>query len=151
MLDAQLIFSSAQPITASAPSTNVIDMLVARDIGVGNMLEINVYTTTLFVGVGATMQIVLQGSNVAGGAGAYNDILMTAVIATAALIAGQHLFAVPLPRLWQPNQQAQGMPRYIRLNYVVAGGPFTGGALNAWLAADLDRNAYYNYPKNYVA
>lgn len=155
MQDSLLIFSSAQAITATAPSTNVLDMLTLRDEGVGNMIEINVYVSTLFTtSNAATLQIALQGSFTAGGGGTYYDILLSPVIAVAALTLGAHLFAVPLPRLYQPNAQAVNTPpappQYLRLNYTVGTGVFTAGALNAWLSADMDRQAYYNYKNNYT-
>lgn len=148
MIDYEGQFSSAQAITSTAASTNVLDLLIARDIGVGDTQEINVYTVAAFTSGGTpTLQVSLQGSV---DNATFYDINMSPVIAMSALVAGTHIFAVPMARLFQPNMQAVGMPRYIRLNYVVASGPFTGGTINAWIGADLDRQAYYTYPRNYT-
>lgn len=153
MQDALQIFSAAQVITtASVASSKAIDMLVARDIGVGNMLEINVQVHAAFTIAGSApaIQIALQGSVTAGGGGTYYDILLSPVIAVTALTLGAKLFQVPVPRLWQPNMKAIGMPQYIQLYYTLSGGTFTLGSLDAWLSAAPDREAYYTYPKNYV-
>ena len=45
---------------------------------------------------------------------------------------------------WMMPNVADANPRYLRLNYVVATGPFTAGSLNAELV--LDPQAYQQYP-----
>ncbi len=142
------LFSNAQALTTTAASTNVLDMLTTRDIGVGNMLELNVIVPTALTG-GTSLQIVLQGSATAGGAGTYYDILLSPVIVAAVLTKGAQLFQCPVPRLYTPNMQAIGMPQYLRLNYVIVG-TFGAGTITSYISAAPDRGAYYTYPRNYT-
>lgn len=147
MLDIQNIFSSAQPITATAPSTNVLDFLAPRDIGVGNMLELNISVNTLFATSNAgTLQVSFQGS--VDNTNFY-DIVLSPVVVASELVAGRRILQQPVPRAFQPNMRAIGMPQYYRLNFIVATGAFTAGKLDAWLSADMDRDAYYTYPNAY--
>lgn len=149
MLDSELIFSSAQTVGSTAVSTNVLDFLAPRDIGVGNMLELNIEVNTLFVTAGAaTLQAVFQGS--VDNTNFY-DIVLSPVVAVAALTAGSRILQQPVPRCFQPNMRAIGMPQYFRLNYVVGTSTFSAGKLDAWLTADMDREAYYTYPRAYTA
>jgi len=154
MLDAQWgLFSNAQALhSTTVASTNVLDMLIARDIGVGNTQEINIYVTEAAVSAGgATLQCVLQTSPTAGGGGTFYDVLLSPVMAVADLTLGSHIFQVPLPRLWQPNEKSHGMPQYLRMNYVIGTSTFSALAVTAYLASDLDRQAYFTYPRNYSA
>jgi hypothetical protein len=152
MLDAQLLLSNAQTLhSTTAASTNIIDLLTLRDIGVGNMIEVNVVVTEAAVSAGgATLQVVLQTSPTAGGAGTYYDIMMTAVMAVADLPVGRSLFKSPLPRLYQNNEQSHGQPQYLRLNYVIGTSTFSALAVTAYLSAGLDRESYFTYPNNYT-
>jgi hypothetical protein len=45
--------------------------------------------------------------------------------------------SMDLPRM---PPHAAGRPRYLRLNYVVATGPFTGGTVTAFLVVDDQQN-----------
>src|ERR1043165_1395584 len=105
MQDALLIFSSAQTLhSTTVASTSVLDLLTPRDIGVGNTVEINVYVSEAAVSAaGATLQVALQGSPTAGGAGTYYDIMLSPVMAVADLTLGSHIFQLALPRMYQPN------------------------------------------------
>lgn len=123
IIDKFLELSLAQAITVTAPSTHVIDAgatksaSLGRDIGSGEPLFLEVNITTTMTGAG-TLTIALQDSadNVT-----FTDVLALPAIAVATLTAGKTYY-VPLPA---------GLRRYIRANYTITTGPFTGGTLQA--------------------
>ncbi|MGL4315338.1 MAG: Bbp16 family capsid cement protein [Pseudomonas sp.] len=123
IIDKFLELSSAQAITVTAPSTNVIDAgatksaSLGRDIGSGKQLFLEVNITTSMAGSG-TLTIALQDS---ADNSTFADVLELPAIAVAALTAGKTYY-VPLPA---------GLRRYIRANYTITSGPFTAGALQA--------------------
>lgn len=146
MLDSQLLFSNNQAITGSAASTNVIDQLVARDIGVGGEIMLQVYCTQTFLTL-TSLQIALQGSpdNLN-----WYDFLDTPVIPVADLVTGTHLWKVTFPpRGWLLPSQTP--VEYYRLNYTVAGSNATAGKITAYLSAANDQDNFYAYPNNYTA
>ena len=133
-------FSTAQAITVTAASTNVFDVTGA---GAGNapaMIGANGVNTALGYDIGAgdgqvrptvlvsigvngtgagTIQIQLQAApdNGSYSPGSYVTIVQTDAIVGTALDAGQ-LIEIPVP----PVPPAfSGLPRFYRLNYVVAG------------------------------
>ena len=59
ILDKELEFSAAQSVTATAASTNVIDLGSARDVGAGEVLELVVAAKTALTG---TLATIVQGS-----------------------------------------------------------------------------------------
>lgn len=140
IIDGLLLFDTAFALTVTAPSTNVVDLLNARDIGVdgypGMAIMFEVLTPLLSAGA-TTLQVQAQGStdNVT-----YTTYAETPAIGKAALTAGRYV----LPTTWPRPDPGAALPRYLRLNYVVATGPFTGGTITAALV--LDRQDNVNYP-----
>lgn len=133
ILDKQLMFDEALAITATAASTNQIDLSVYRDLGVGDdpALKVLAQVITAFVSAGgATLQIQFQGSrdNVT-----YTTMAESRAYAVADLTAGIHLLPIDVPRI---GGAAQSMPRYYRLNYVVGTSTFSAGTLTAGLVLD---------------
>lgn len=139
VLDKNLQFDAgATLVTVTAPSTNVIDLINARDMALGDKfaMKASVTLTTTFLAAGAgTLRIQFQGSvdNVT-----WTTYSQTDDIPKASLLAGKQ---IELPLAAMPPQ-ALGLPRYLRLNYIVTTGPFTAGALEADLvvAGDQDNN-----------
>src|SRR5437867_74417 len=115
ILDGQLVFdASGTTITTTATSTNVIDLSVARDLGVGDnpALKLAITVGTAFTSTAAaTLQIQVQGSTDNSN---FTVMAESRAYAIADLTAGTSLFPIDLPR---PGG-AQAIPRYLRLNYV---------------------------------
>ncbi|EFN8927585.1 hypothetical protein D6923_01645 [Escherichia coli] len=138
ILDKLLMFSEAQAVTASAASTDVIDLApidgTRRDIGVGYPLEFwaNVNTTATAAGA-ATLNVQLQTSP---DNSTWTTLYDSGTLALAALTAGKRLFSAKVPA---------GVQRYLRVNYVVGTGPLTAGAFTSGINLDVDNYTPY-YP-----
>lgn len=157
MLDSTLIFDGTLPstgiaVTATRVSTNVIDVLTARDEGAGNMLQFVVDVTTTFTTTNsATLQVQFETCATAGGS--YVPLLLSPVIVAANLIAGQQI-AYLIPRNQLNNETAgvlQPPGQFLRLTYTVGTGVFSAGAVLAYLNVAPDVDTFYSYPKNYTA
>lgn len=157
MLDATQIFDGTLPntgvaITTTRVSTNVLDMLTARDIGNGDALYLNVLVIDDFTAAGAaTLTVQYEVSATAGGT--YSPLIVTPPIPVAALIPGQRIASYVIPPN-QPNNVTVGVlnapGQFVRLTYTVATGPMTAGSVMAWISARPDRDCYYTYPRNYT-
>lgn len=162
ILDKLLEFDPAgTAITVTAPSTNVLDLhsanmiplaaaLPGRDMGAANSgpaiprLAVMVQATFTAGGAG-TLQVQFQGApdNGAGAPGAYVTYIETPALALAALVIGNRIFDIDVPRVLPvPNTPAL-LPRFIRLNYVVATGPMLTGTVQSELVLGRDDNYAY--------
>lgn len=136
ILDKLLMFSEKQAVTASAASTDVIDLSpidgTRRDIGVGYPLEFwaTVDTTATAAGA-ATLNVQLQTSP---DNSTWTTIYDSGALALAALTAGKRLFSAKVPA---------GVQRYLRVNYTVGTGPLTAGAFTSGINLDVDNNSPY--------
>jgi hypothetical protein len=161
MLDATQIFDgtftgtplvpTGVAITATRVSSNVLDLLTARDLGADEPLGIHVLVTQTFATL-TSLTVDLEVCATAGGS--FLNILSSPVLPVAQLIAGQEIFRYSLP----PNQllnAAAGVlnapGQFIRLNYTVAGSNATAGAVFAYLNPRPDRQVFTAYPRNYTA
>ena len=134
--DKLLMFSEAQAVTASAASTDTIDLGpidgTRRDIGVGEPLEYWVTTNATATAAGAaTVNVQLQTSP---DNSTWTTIASSGDLALASLIAGRRIVSQKVP---------QGVQRYLRVNYVVGTGPLTAGAFTAGINLDVDGNNHY--------
>lgn len=125
IIDRYLQVSNAQAITATAPSTDVIDAgatknaAIGRDLGGGTALFMEFTVAQTFTAAGAaTLTIDLEDS---ADNSSFADVLSLPPLALASLTVGSR-FYIPLPAK---------MRRYIRANYNVATGPMTAGIINA--------------------
>jgi hypothetical protein len=163
LLDTQLIFDSNSSLIASAvsvPSENVIDLagvgvgqappnyfgvqdlVFGEDIGIGDGASPPVLTvivgTTFTTANAGTLTVALQYSIDSGAPGytpsAWVTALQTGAIAVANLTAGQQIAEMTMP----PRAPGQGMPRFIRLLYIVANA-FTAGTI-AFAGINTGRN-----------
>ncbi len=85
MIDITQVFDGTPPttgvaLTVTRPSTNVLDMLVSRDIGNGNAVYCNVLFPVALA-TGTSLQIAYQTSNTEGSG--YVDLILSPVILTA--------------------------------------------------------------------
>lgn len=176
LLDSNLQFSNAQAITVSAPSS-VYDHLYGlltgaayiappaanigntsffgEDLGLGQGVgtpRVVISSSVAFLGAGVSLQIQFQGAVDNGGGSlaglAWTTFMQTDVIAVALLTANARLASFD----WPMRKVGQGLPRFVRLNYVVTGGAFTAGVVNAdvTLGHDDGLNTLQQYPNNYV-
>ena len=126
--DKDLLVSTDQAITASAGSTDYIDLSVARDVGAGEPLELFARVTEDFAAAdGKTLTSVavsVQADDAADFSGA-SALYSGAAIATASLKAGYYFALPPLP----PGTSK----RYLRLYYTMVGdagaGKITAGVV----------------------
>ena len=131
-VDSQLMLSDAQAVTASAASTNAVDLGPnGRQVAVGDPAYLFVTVDESFAAEGAaTLTLAVQTSD-ASDFGTAVTLLTTQAYAKASLTAGRTPIILALP---------QGLGRYLRLSYTVATGPMTAGRISAVLATDVDGN-----------
>lgn len=128
ILDNQTLFSDQQAVTATAASTNVIDLGpintgIRRDIGPGKPIPVLIQVTEDFDAAGAaTLAVALQVDDNSSFSSP-KTVASLAPIALADLVAG---YQVPLDYIPRGTDE-----RYLRLNYTVATGPMTAGKVHA--------------------
>ena len=139
-IDRQNLFGQDQAVTASAASTDYIDLGVLRDIGNGERPEILVLCTQDVTAAGAaTVTVALQTDDNSSFSSPVNLVLSDA-IPKASLVAGTEILRVAVP---------YGTERYVRLFFTVATGPLTAGKFTSGLVAQ--RQANIAYASGYVA
>lgn len=153
IFDSMLTFDpQGTPIGAGGPSSNTLDMAAFRDMGVGAPLRALVQGDGLAAAAGAaTLNVQLQGS--------VDNATWVTFSETGPLSIAQ-LNALHAPgngSRWIFNSNLPGrspgaaLPRFYRLNYAVATGPFTAGSLFAYLGGCDAEEAPDTYPAGYSA
>lgn len=137
ILDSTNLFDASVALTVSRVSTDQIDLSQQRDLGIGNDLLLVVMATTPFTAGGAaTLVIDFQGS--------VDNVTYTTYASSPAMSVAQvnsgYLFPTTVPR---PFAGSVARPRFLRLNYTVATGPYTAGAILAGLVLQRDDMIYY--------
>lgn len=126
-------FSNAQAVTASAASTNVVDLGAAGKVEAKPFyLHIKVPTTCTADGA-ATVTFALQTDDNESFSGAV-ALWTSAAISKASLVAGYEVIRLALNGL--------ALKQYLRVYYTVASGPLTAGAFDAFLSFDGDTNEF---------
>jgi hypothetical protein len=172
ILDAQLILSSAQAITVTAPSTGTYDAagvgvgvappnwfgvsnaVFGQDSGIGHgsgRPTIVCQVTTAFTAGGAgTLQVQLQASVDSGAPGYTPSSWVTLVESdtlSLAQLAGTLTGNLQTYKIAEfdipPRAPNQNLPRFYRLNYVVGTGPMTAGAVSAYINTGRDDGPIY--------
>lgn len=129
IMDKQNMLSEAQVVTASAVSTNTMDLGVARDIGAGEDLSISITVDVAATAAGAATVDFQVISSAAANLGSPTVLGSTGPIAKTELTLGRKPIELKIPRallLAQPIGQ-----RYFGIQYVVATGPLTAGTFTA--------------------
>ncbi|MFC0683045.1 Bbp16 family capsid cement protein [Novosphingobium clariflavum] len=141
IFDKTLLLSDGQAITATAPSTNVIDLgatgtpfgssvALTRDIGIGEeCVDISVSVTQAFNNL-TSLQVTVQTSP---DNATWTDVLSGRAVPLASLVAGYQFF---VPAEFPEGTRA----RYVRLNYTVVGTAPTTGAITAGVVASRQTN-----------
>jgi hypothetical protein len=131
-LDRQNRVSNAQAVTATAVSTDTIDLGIARDIGVKESLK---WVVTVDESFATATSVEIQAvSSANADLSSHNVLMSTGAIVIAQLTAGRHPIVIDMPR-----SLATTLPvgqRYIGLRYVVAGSNATAGKFTAALVLD---------------
>lgn len=137
ILSNQNLFSDRQAITATAASTNTIDLGpidagMRRDIGPGKPIPVLLQVVEDFAAAGAaTLTVALQvDDNTAFSSP--KTVATLSAIALADLKAGKQLPLDFIPR--GTNE------RYMRLNFTVATGPMTAGRITAGITVGHQTN-----------
>jgi hypothetical protein len=154
IIDSNFKFNDSQAITVTAPSTNVLDLLNARDLGVGdNDLQVMVISDGLFASADgtATLNIQFQGApdNGSGAPGTYTTYAETGALTITQLNsggAGGAVFNVEVPARVVMGDTGQGtvLPRFYRMNYVEGVEAFTAGHITfAGIVLDAERPTQY--------
>lgn len=151
-LDKQNEFSDAQAVTATAISTNVIDLFagivspnvnnVLRDIGSGQDLYLVVMTQTAATDAGsdATLTVTLESDDNVGLTSPTVHFSTIAFPFATFSPLGAELVAIKLPK--------GDYERYLGVRYTVAAGPLTAGNFDAFLTTDVQ--SWRAYRRNYV-
>lgn len=128
IIDASLVFSDAQAVTATAASDSYADTLAAGNSYEGSWVVVRVDTAFTAAGA-ATLTIDLQtDDNTSFSSPTTLCSLPGGAIAVASLIAGfTRKIRIPL-----------GAERYLRGNYTVATGPMTAGKIDLFITNDID-------------
>jgi len=119
IIDSRLEFSDAQALTATAVSTNIIDLSSDRDVGVGEPLWLVISCDVALAGTSPTLDIDLQTDSAAGMSSP--TVIMSSVQKTAMAAGDKIVLAVP-----NANEQ------FLRVNYTI-GGTTPTVTLSAWL------------------
>lgn len=134
LIDKENLFSNAQALTATAASTNLIDLGAAnRDIGKANIRFRAQVDTTFLSGGSSTLTLALQTDSTSS-FGSATALYTSPAIAKASLVAGYVAVDIAVPR---------GVKRYLRVNYTVGTADFTAGALTAFLAEQTEGRQDY--------
>lgn len=140
ILDKSNEFSDGQAVTATAVSTNVIELNPSgsnpvQDIGAGEPVWLVVQADeTATAGGEATVTVTLESSDAAG-LTSPTVHYSSGAKALASLTAGSELVRIRLP--------GGDYKRYLGVRYTVGTGPLTAGKFSAFIVKDAQANRAY--------
>jgi len=130
--------ATGQAVTATANSTNVVDLSLARDVGEGEDLYVQFTVGTAFTAGGSATLTPTIVVSAADSLTTPTTIATAGTIAVATLVAG-YSFAVRL----NPQIASLGL-RYLGAIYTVATGPMTAGTITADIVTEIqDGKKFY--------
>lgn len=147
MTDALLQLSSAQAVTATAVSTNTIDLSQARDIGAGIDFRAVFTVDVAATAAGAATVNFQVISSAAANLSSPTILVQTDAIAKTELTIGRRPIVLEIPAsilAAQPIGQ-----RYLGVQYTVTTGPLTAGSFSAALT-DSPVDVGKNYPSGFT-
>jgi hypothetical protein len=132
---------SGTAITVTRDSTNIINLVNDRDIGIDYGLTLVLNCTETFTAGGAgTLDISIQYS---ADDSTYYIAASSRQFALADLVAGTFTWRLPLPPRPQAMIVANVLPQYIKLVYTVGTGPMTAGKIGATIVVDAQNTLAY--------
>lgn len=135
LIDIQNQFSNAQAITASAASTNYIDLASIRNIGVGERLYIVFHVTTAFTDSGSDSTVTpsLQTDDNT----AFSSAATARTYDTFAALTAANTYKYYDLETRDGMLQTGPYERYAQVFYTVANGNLTTGAISSFLVHDI--------------
>jgi len=145
ILDSNLAFSEAQTATTDAVSTNILDLVDPRDMGIGDDPAIKVLclVETAFTTDSTNASTLTVQFQVSTDSTTWTTLAQTPALLAASLADKNKIFPIDFPAL--PSYVA--LPQYVRLNYDVGVAAFATGKLSTYMV--LGRDDIIQYPKNY--
>lgn len=128
LLDAKLLMSDKQAITATAASTDVIDRGDTKDVGKAGDIPLLIQVTETFNNL-TSLAVAIQTAD--NSAFSSPKTLATVTVPVADLKAGYQTPVITLPK---------GVQRYLRINYTVTGDAPTTGRITAGIVAGVQTN-----------
>lgn len=141
IIDKLLTVSDQQAVTATAVSTDSIDLLTSRDVGMGEQLFMLFTVQEAAAAAGAAtvaFSVVIDDASALSSA---RTIATSEAIGMADLVVGAQV-AVPIP----PTLGDDG-ERYLGASYTVATGPLTAGKFHATVVRSVSDSVKF-YPTN---
>jgi hypothetical protein len=146
LLDALLLLSAAQAVTASAVSTNTVDLKAARDIAPGSDVYAVFDVDQTVTAAGAATVAFEIISSAAADLSSPTVLVSTAPIGKAELTQGRRPIALEITDTILASQPIG--QRYLGVRYTVATGPLTAGQFTCYFA-DEKPSVGKNYPSGF--
>jgi len=139
-MDKQLEFSDGQAITATADSTNVIDLGVGRNLGVGERLYLMLDVTEAFTDSSSDSTVTVTLTTDDNESLSSDTVIATFPVFAALSAVGVHYYNLPIDVTYE---------RYLGLVYTVANGSLTTGKFKASIVKDIQK--YTAHASGYVS
>lgn len=132
IIDKELLLSDKQVVTATAASTDVIDMSKGGDAE-GRPLEVVIQVNETVTADGAATVTFALETDDNTDFSSPKALWSSGTLGKATLVNGYAVFSGKLPR---------GAERYVRVNYTVGTGPLTKGKFSAFLTNGVQKNSF---------